>query len=136
MDMPSIFYAVRPMNTDRSDAGQRWPWRLDWPEEIIGRRSRRERGALWNSLYRYRMPARISRVLGRKTARYQVQAGTYDQLAQRSIAGDTSSGERLSLPDLLSRWTPVLSNNAAHEIYLARKRSWPGCCASRHALCH
>lgn len=93
--------------------------------DLPGRRSRRERDALWNSLYRYRMPARISRVLGRKTARYQVQAGTYDQLAQRSIAGDTSSGERLSLPDLLSRWTPVLSNNASHEIYLARKRSCP-----------
>lgn len=38
MDMPSIFYAVRPMNTDRSDAGQR---RMRWrrplgPDEIIG----------------------------------------------------------------------------------------------------
>lgn len=51
---------------------------------------------------------------------HQVQAGTYDQPAQRSIAGDTSSGERLSLPDLLSRWsTDALSNNASsHEIYL------------------
>jgi len=28
MDMPSVFYAVRPMNTDRSDAAR--------PEEIIG----------------------------------------------------------------------------------------------------
>lgn len=50
---------------------------------------------------------RTSRVLGQKTAQYRLRAGTYDQPAQRSIAGDTSSGGRLSLPDLLSRWTPV-----------------------------
>ena len=84
MDMPSIFYAVRPMNTDRSDAGQRWPWRLDWPEEIIG-----------TSAY---MDISITRA-------YADEAAPQHVLTRRSYAAEQRCNERVALDGTARRGT-------------------------------
>ena len=66
-----------------------------------------ERDALWNSSYRYRMPARISRVLGRKTAPVPPSSGRYLRStgAAKHRRRYIIRRALISPGSLLSRWT-------------------------------